>query len=181
MLQNSDIAFHGQYINDCIGIPYAETPQEAFTTMQSAFTIDDCALTWEVGHYQPFLDMMLIIDSNNKLQHMPYRKVQSLHQRIPWISAHPLDVKQGMFYGEMSQLAMLSSTLKYYHGAMKWLVALYVGCGYPNPLVERWLQDNYQEHWNNRISILEEEKSGVLVLKSGFKTGGCLVHMNLAT
>ena len=170
VLQNSDIAYYGRYIDDCIGIVYAESPQEALATMQSAFTIDDCALTWEVGRFLPFLDMMLIIDGNNKLQHMPYRKAQSLHQRIPWISAHPLDVKRGTFYGEMSRLATLSSTLEYYDGAVKWLVALYVGRGYPKPLVERWLKDKYAERWNNRVSIPEEEEGGVLVLKSEFNT-----------
>ena len=164
------IAFYGRYIDDCIGIVYANTPQEALATMTELVHIDDCALTWEVGRFQPFLDMMLYIDSDNKLQHLPYRKAKSHQERIPWISSHPLDVKRGTFYGEMSRLATLSSTKEHYLEAMESLVALYVKRGYPDALVRTWRANKQKERWDNRLSIPIEDESGVLVLKSSFNT-----------
>ena len=170
VLSHPSIAFYGRYIDDCIGIVYATTEQEALHIMQSTVRIDDCVLTWDVGKFQPFLDMMLYIDINNRLQHMPYMKAKSHQERIPWISAHPLDVKRGTFYGEMSRLATLSSTPENYSEAISRLVALYIKRGYPEALVKSWMKAKYTERWDKRLTPRVEDEGGVLVLKSNFNT-----------
>ena len=170
VLQEPDIAFYGRYIDDCIGIVYAPSEEEALRTMQATVHIDDCVIEWQVGKHQPFLDMQLYVDSDNRLQHMPYRKAKSLHQRVPWISAHPLDVKRGTFYGEMSRLATLSSKFEHYLDAVNWLIALYRTRGYPEELVRIWARDKLYTRWESRISPRVEDEGNVLVLKTHFNT-----------
>ena len=170
VLHDPRIAFYGRYIDDCLGIVYAGNPQEALAILRSRVTIDDCEITWDVGNAQPFLDMLLYVDNRGKLQHRPYQKAKSLHQRIPWVSAHPMDVKRGTFYGEMSRLATLSSTFDNYLDAMDWLVTIYVQRGYDKALCNFWKKEKLIERWENRLSQAKEEHDAVLVLKSEFNT-----------
>jgi hypothetical protein len=102
---------------------------------------------------------------------MPYRKMRSHQERIPWISHHPLDVKRGTFIGEMSRLATLSSLFTHYKDAIDGLCGLYIKRGYPSDLVMHWMRDNFSKRWENRLTI--RNKGGhddVLVLKSEFNT-----------
>ena len=101
---------------------------------------------------------------------MLYRKTQSHQERIPWISHHPLDVKRGTFIGEMSRLAMLSSTHTTYHNAIKSLAALYIAHGYPSNHVYSWSKNNIQEQWNKCLNNNKGQYDQVLVLKSEFNT-----------
>jgi hypothetical protein len=170
IMNDSRIAFYGRYIDDCIGIVYARSPQDALAIMQSKVKIDDCEITWDVGNAQPFLDMLLYIDHRGRLNHKPYRKAKSLHQRIPWVSGHPIDVKRGTFYGEMSRLATLSSNYDDYLEALEWLVTIYEGRGYDTALLLSWKKNKLKERWDNRLSLPEQETGTVLVLKTEFNT-----------
>ena len=114
--------------------------------------------------------MLLYKDEDNTLQHMPYRKRGNHQERIPWISAHPYDVKRGTFFGEMSRLATLSSKHEHYHEAMRGLVALYIHRGYPADEVHKWLHSNLSKRWNQRLEVKQPsaESAEILVLKTQY-------------
>jgi hypothetical protein len=90
------------------------------------------------------------------------------HERIPWISSHPVDVKRGTFIGEMSRLAMLSSNSSHYLDAIVELKNLYLGRGYPQPLVDTWIKNNMQQRWKNRLEERVEEHATLFTLKSQY-------------
>jgi hypothetical protein len=167
------IPFYGRYIDDCFGIVYAQSEQEAISTISSVVKFDGCTIEWNASeHFQVFLDMCVYKDYDGSLQHMPYRKDKNHQERVPWISHHPLDVKRGTFIGEMSRLATLSSKKSHYTDSMKGLVTLYVKRGYPVELVQTWLKNNYQERWNKRLDTREvpSQLETPLVLKTEFNT-----------
>ena len=114
--------------------------------------------------------MLLYKDVNDHtLQHMPYRKRGNHQERIPWISAHPYDVKRGTFLGEMSRLATLSSKPEHYSRALRSLVTLYISRGYPVDEVHKWLYSNISKRWNNRLLVTPPQRDAdVLVLKSQY-------------
>ena len=171
VLDHPDIFYYGRYIDDCLAIVYAESEEQAVTLLSNLIRFDNCVITWDCSdHFQPFLDMMLYKDKDNTLQHMPYRKNGNHQERIPWISAHPLDVKRGTFLGEMSRLATLSSKLDHYLAAMRGLVALYIHRGYPADEVHKWLYSNLSERWNHRLTERQTvvETTDILVLKSQY-------------
>ena len=171
ILHNSFVPFYGRYIDDCLAIVYASSEQEAVATISSLIKFDNCVIEWSASAtHAAFLDMMLYVDRDKKLQHMPYRKAQNHQERIPYISHHPIDVKRGTFVGEMSRLATLSSLYSHYCEALHGLVGLYVKRGYPLPLVESWLKNNLQVRWEKRLQIKStvSEPAQLLVLKTEF-------------
>jgi len=170
VLHHNDIFFYGRYIDDCLAIVYAESEEQAVTLLKDMIQFDNCVITWDCSDsHQPFLDMTLYKDDKNTLQHMPYRKNGNHQERIPWISAHPYDVKRGTFLGEMSRLATLSSTIDSYLAAMRGLVALYIRRGYPADDVHNWLYKNLSKRWESRLSQNDDhERAKVLVLKTQY-------------
>ena len=138
--------------------------------MSSLVQFDGCTIEWSASdHYAHFLDMTLYRDDKRCLQWRPYRKPGNHMERIPWISHHPLDVKRGTFLGEMTRLAVLSSTRDTYGKALQDLVSLYVHRGYPFPLVNSWLKNNISKRWDSRFQTRNpESQPEVLVLKSEF-------------
>jgi hypothetical protein len=166
-----NVFYYGRYIDDCLAIVYAQSEQEAVDLLSGLVQFDNCTITWDCSDSsQPFLDMLLYKDADNTLQHMPYRKRGNHQERIPWISAHPYDVKRGTFFGEMSRLATLSSTHEHYHEAMRGLVALYIHRGYPADEVHKWLYSNLSKRWNQRLEVkpTATESAEVLVLKTQY-------------
>nr|GAT48941.1 predicted protein [Mycena chlorophos] len=168
------VPFYGRYIDDCFALVYAHSEAEAIQIISSQIHFDGCTIEWNASNSsQVFLDMRIYIDYDGSIQHMPYRKMRSHQERIPWISHHPLDVKRGTFIGEMSRLATLSSKRSHYTNAIKDLVALYIKRGYPQVLVERWTRDNILERWSKRLNVHkanQDEPGEVLVLKSTFNS-----------
>jgi hypothetical protein len=170
VLNHPDIFYYGRYIDDCLAIAYAESEQQAVDLLANLVKFDNCTITWDCSEsHQPFLDMLLYKDEDNTLQHMPYRKNGNHQERIPWISAHPYDVKRGTFYGEMSRLATLSSKIEHYLAAMRGLVTLYIRRGYPDYEVHKWLRSNLSKRWNERLAVkTASESSDILVLKTQY-------------
>ena len=167
---NNPFLFYGRYIDDVLGVVIAPS-REAAISAASRIKFDDCTIEWEASEWNtPFLDMLVYIDPvSGKIEHKPYRKALNHHERIPWASHHPKDVKKGTFLGEMSRLATLSSRLEHYLEAIKDLGDLYLGRGYPDLLVKRWIKDNLAKRWESRLAQpTEEGASGVFVLKSQF-------------
>jgi hypothetical protein len=171
VLNHPNIFYYGRYIDDCLAIVYAESEHHALSILQDKIQFDNCVITWDCSDsHQPFLDMLLYKDADNTLQHMPYRKRGNHQERIPWISAHPYDVKRGTFLGEMSRLATLSSKLEHYSAAMTGLVTLYISRGYPVDEVHKWLYSNYTRRWENRLKDrqVQGDSANILVLKSQY-------------
>lgn len=165
------IPFYGRFIDDCLAIVYADSEASAINIASTTVQFDGCKIEWNASpSFQHFLDMTIYRDENGRLQHMPYRKLGSHMERIPWISAHPLTVRRGAFIGEMSRLAMLSSLYTHYFDAIKGLVAIYVKRGYPQDIVSAWVKSNVSERWEKRLNEVRQENSDVLVLKSVYNT-----------
>jgi hypothetical protein len=170
ILTDADVPIYGRYIDDCFAVVYADSEQAALNKVKLV-EFDGCVIKWNAGLSQPFLDMTVYVDQHGDVEHMPYRKMRSHQERIPWISHHPLDVKRGTFIGEMSRLATLSSLFTHYKDAIDGLCGLYIKRGYPSDLVMHWMRDNFSKRWENRLTI--RNKGGhddVLVLKSEFNT-----------
>jgi hypothetical protein len=174
VLTDQNIPFYGRYIDDCIGLVYASSEHEAVQYLSNKVKFRGCVIEWGASdRSQPFLDMLIYIDKDRRLQHMPYRKARNHQERIPWISHHPLDVKRGTYIGEMSRLATLSSQLSDYLSAIQSLAALYCSRGYPSELVSAWSRKYLKERWEQRLSVRDANHTNtddVLVLKSEFNT-----------
>jgi hypothetical protein len=172
VMADPKIPFYGRYIDDILMIVYASSEAEALQ-IASIVQFDNCKIEWGASnHFTTFLDMTLYRDSENRVQHMPFRKLRSHQERIPWISHHPLDVKRGTYIGEMSRLATLCSKHSHYVDAIKSLCSLYLARGYPKDLVLKWTKDNFQVRWHKRLTIssTKQEHGDILVLKSEFNT-----------
>ena len=97
----------------------------------------------------------------------------SHRERIPWSSAHPLDVKRGTFSSEISRLATLCSQKSEYLNQCKEAVNLYVGRGYPKNLVTSWLKSQKDIRWRDRIAnkkllVEDETATTYFTLKTQF-------------
>ena len=136
-LAHLDLLFYGRYINDCFAVVLADSERAAFDFIKSKVQFDELNIEWSSSpHNVVFLDLFIYLEPGaTALAYKPYRKAMNHQERIPWISMHPLDVKRGTYLGEMSCLAMLSSSTKHYLDAIAELKVLYVACGYPEALV----------------------------------------------
>ena len=164
------IPFYGRYIDDCIGIVYAESADAARDLLSNTVKFDNCVIEWDVSDSEcQFLDAT-IFKQNNKLEWKPYVKARNNRERVPWVSHHPNDVKRGVYIGELSRLAVLCSNKDIYIGAVRDLNALYQSRGYPVPLVMSWCRKNIQERWEKRFTLrsVDNDDKGVLVLKTRF-------------
>lgn len=170
ILDDPNVIFYGRYIDDCLGVVYASSEQEALDILAKV-QFAECTIEWSASSQsQPFLDMLLFKDENNSLQHKPYRKARNHQERIPFISSHPLDVKRGTYLGELSRLSTLCTRMSDYKEAVASLETLYIMRGYPTALVKSWSKNNMTKKWNQRLSVEERAAEEVLVLKSSFNT-----------
>ena len=100
---------------------------------------------------------------------------------IPWASQQALVVMRGTFLGEMSRMAVLSSTQANYLLSLADLKSVYTYRGYPKALLNKWLKENTAKRWLLRFEeprvarkeILPSKAKGVLedtplVLKTSF-------------
>jgi hypothetical protein len=176
-LSSQRIAFYGRYIDDGFMIVYANSGEDALAYAQSLVKFTGLELTWEVSERSlNFLDLMVYVDPvTMKLNWRPFRKARNNLERIPFASHHPIDIKRGTFLGEMSRMAVLSSSSANYLDALSDLARIYLARGYPFALVKKWIKENSAKRWANRFS--EKRSSGVtgditasklLVLKSTF-------------
>ena len=106
-----------------------------------------------------FLDLTTWIDGD-RIQHKPFVKAMSHRERIPWSSAHPLDVKRGTFSSELSRLATLCSDHNEYLKQCTEAVNLYIGRGYPKAVLTSWLAKYQDKRWDNRVADNNAEDLG---------------------
>ena len=130
-----------------------------------------CKVEWECDERgSAFLDMWIHVDPERlEVDWRPFRKAHNHTERVPWASYHPKDVKRGVFFGEMSRLAILCKKPRTYLDALHSLGCLYVERGYPAELINRWLRENTAKRWERRFSTPEPgPQHGVLALKTTF-------------
>lgn len=174
ILTDENIPFYGRYIDDVLSIVYATSEQEALDYIRTRVQFDGCTITWDCSEIHcNYLDMTIYKDASSTLQTRPYRKSGNHQERIPWISAHPIDVKRGTFVGEMSRLATLSTKFDTYLDALESLTALYVKRGYPTDILNIWLKKNLHKRWDARLQPTPSgaganDKTQLLVLKSEY-------------
>lgn len=150
------ILFYGRYLDDIYCIVLANTPDEALEIL-SFISLGDVKLLWEPPSDQAnFLDLATRIDGD-RIFHEPFVKAMSHRERIPWSSAHPLDVKRGTFSSEISRLATLCSDHSTYVAQCDEAVNLYIGRGYPKDLVTKWLKDQKVKRWEDRVAVKSAE------------------------
>lgn len=154
-----DVVFYRRYIDDCLSIVDAPTYEDALRTCMS-FDMSPCKLEWSVSrNFTVFLDLQLWFDEKTStIEYMPYRKQRNHFERIPFASAHPLDVKKGTFASELSRLATLSSQYDYYVEATHEAALIFVQRGYPAELINSWIKLNLQARWNDRHKIAVDER-----------------------
>ncbi|KEP45355.1 reverse transcriptase, partial [Rhizoctonia solani 123E] len=111
-----NILYYGRYIDDVFFVVRAPNAEDALKLCQN-LVIEGVKIVWEPPkQYGVFLDVRLWI-GDQSLEYRPHRKNGNHLERVPWISAHPLDVKKGTFMGELSRLATLSSSDVIYYDA----------------------------------------------------------------
>ena len=158
---NPDILFYGRYLDDVFSIVLADTPDEA-RDMLAFVSLGDVKLLWEPpADSANFLDLSIRIDEDGSIHHEPFVKAMSHRERIPWSSAHPLDVKRGTFSSEISRLATLCSDKSVYLTQCDEAVNLYIGRGYPPATVRSWLNKQLEHRWQDRIADKAEDPSVV--------------------
>ena len=172
ILQHPQVVFYGRYIDDCIAIVYAESADRALRLISDTIKFDKCVIEWAVSGSQcQFLDAVIFKGENNQLRWRPFVKAGNNRERIPWVSHHPIDVKRGVYIGELSRLAVLCSHKEIYIEAVRDLNALYQARGYPVPLFMSWCKKNSQERWEKRFTLrtdTDQRDESVLVLKTRF-------------
>ena len=172
ILHHPQVVFYGRYIDDCIGLVYAESADEALALLADTIKFDGCVIEWAVSDSScQFLDSTIYKGPNKELRWKPFVKVGNNRERIPWVSHHPMDVKRGVYIGELSRISVLCSHKETYIEAVRDLNALYQARGYPVPLIAAWCKKNIQERWEKRFSSRNANDQGdesVLVLKTRF-------------
>ena len=172
ILHHPQVAFYGRYIDDLFGLIYAESADEAKSLLAEKIKFDGCVIEWVVSDKScQFLDSVIFKGLNNELRWRPYVKAGNNRERIPYVSHHPMDVKRGVYIGELSRISVLCSHKEIYIEAVRDLNALYQARGYPVPLVTSWCKKNVQERWDKRFTnrnIGELADESVLVLKTRF-------------
>ncbi|KAB5587902.1 hypothetical protein CTheo_8655 [Ceratobasidium theobromae] len=160
------LLYYGRYIDDVFFVIKAPSAEEALTRCKE-LVIEGVSIVWETPkHYGVFLDLRLWVGPTG-LEFKPHVKIGNHLERVPWISAHPLDVKKGTFMGELSRLATLCSSLVHYREACDDLRSLYVRRGYPANLVRSWYSTYAMSFWEDRLRERPLPKD-VQVLRSTF-------------
>jgi hypothetical protein len=159
-----NILFYRRFIDDLFFLVRAASAESALELCKE-FSLPGCELSWSAALQSAvFLDVFVWLSPMRGIQWKPYRKPLNHQERIPWISAHPLTVKRGTFLGEMSRLAILSSTETIFREAIADLARLYLSRGYPNKVLQSWLKDQHKR-WVRRYAPRDAGEDP-LVLKS---------------
>lgn len=174
--RKDQVLFYRRYIDDVFCVLLADSEQEARQLLNDGVKIKGCELKWDVSTMSVvFLDLWVYLNPTRpgEIHFKPYRKANNHRERLPYISHHPHDVKKGIFIGELSRLAALSSNIDHYRDAVLDLVSLYIARGYPSGWIKQWNDTNMERRWHTRyessnLSEGEEEHGGFVVLKSTF-------------
>ena len=179
--EDNFLIFYGRFIDDGFIIVYTNSEQDALSKCKTWVQFAGLGLTWEVSEWNlPFLHMLVYIDLvTGKIEHKPFFKARNHLKQIQFASHHPFNVRKGTFIGEMSWMAVLSSNPDNHKSALLNLQSIYIACGYPVDLVQKWTKDNIAKRWIKRLEEVPKDigtvsakdvqnKSNLLVLKTTF-------------
>jgi hypothetical protein len=163
------IIFYCRYIDDVFAIVEAPSLNVALNRMQR-LQFDSCEITWSGSDLTCiFLDLFIYIDPwTNQIGYKPYKKAMNHHERIPWASHHPIDVKRGTVIGEITRLATLSSSISHFESALADLRKMYLARGYPIKVLNKWFTEHANKRWITRLENVPVKESNVHVLKTVF-------------
>lgn len=163
-----DVIFFCRYMDDIFIILDKSKPGELMNVLNS-LVYENLTLKWSfASNYTQvvFLDMVIWLNRHdNSIGFRPYIKPLNHFERIPFDSAQPTWMKKGIFVGELTRLAYLSSEHIFYVDAVKSLQRIYSGRGYPIKLVNTWTKDYFAERWISRFDSKVKEGTP-FVLKS---------------
>jgi hypothetical protein len=164
VINSPSVLFYKRFIDDIFMLIQADSG-EAALEIAGGLNLPGCEIVWSTASQSAiFLDVHVWISPFGILRWKPFQKALNHTERIPWISSHPLTVKRGAFYGELSRLAILSSTEFIFRDSVKGLATLYRNRGYPNTVINNWLKEQ-NKRWIGRFST-KPERAASLVLKS---------------
>ncbi|KAB5588129.1 hypothetical protein CTheo_8430 [Ceratobasidium theobromae] len=144
------LLYYGRYIDDVFFVIKAPSAELALERCKK-LVIEGVSIVWESPkQYGVFLDLRLWVGVN-RLEFKPHIKISNHLERVPWISAHPLDVKKGTFMGELSRITTLCSDFVLYCKACEDLRSLYMRWGYPANLVRSWHSTYARSFWEDRL------------------------------
>jgi hypothetical protein len=83
IVEDPNILLYGCHISDCLAIVYVESAKGTVTYLSNCIKFDNCTITWSAVKSQPFLDMFLFINEDNRLEHKLFQKAQNHRERIP--------------------------------------------------------------------------------------------------
>ena len=98
ILTHLDVVYYGRYIDDCFGIVYAKSADDALNLFKELVVFDGCVIEWAVSDSRcQFLDADLYKE-HGKLQWRPFVKAGNNRERIPWVTHHPMDIRKGRLH-----------------------------------------------------------------------------------
>lgn len=160
-----------RFIDDVFAIVEAESALLAQAVVQTHWRDfgDGIRVEWAApGKYIDFLDVSIALGASNSIMFFPYRKALNHHERIPWCSSHPYDVKRGCFIGECARLAALSSSFRLYHESIKKLIDILLSRGYPPKVLSSWTKKYLCERWDKRYDKVVNPVTEYTVLKTEY-------------
>ena len=109
-------------------IIYADDNDDCLEFCKRTIKIGNLELTWEISEMtMSFLNMLIYIELTDKsLQWKPFCKSRNNLEQIPFTSHHLFDIKQGIYYGEITHMAILSSNPANYIDTIKDLSSIYI-------------------------------------------------------
>ena len=180
-LRSRGLLYYKRYIDDCFALVAADSLRSAFDVVEQ-IKFDPVRIIWTGSQIsQDYLDVTVSIDPILRaVDTRPYRKALSHHERVPWISSHPIDVKRGTYMSELSRLAHLSSKVSFYYDAVHDANSIYLARGYPPKVINKWVKQHAAKLWRKSrsettISTVEGER--LWVIKTEFNPA--VEHVNV--
>lgn len=154
------LLYYKRYIDDCIALVAAETLDQALEVV-ARISFEPVRILWSGSEISmDYLDVTVSIDPIGfAVDTRPYRKALSHHERVPWISSHPIDVKRGTYMSELSRLARLSSKVSYYYDAVHDANSIYLARGYPPKVINKWVKQHAAKLWRDSRELETTVKS----------------------
>ena len=171
-LKAKGVLYYKRYIDDMFAVVQAESLSDALSKIPSDMFSPVKLIMSGSEVMQDYLDVTVSINPIlYTVETRPYRKSMSHHERVPWVSSHPYDVKKGTYISELSRLAHLSSQKSYYQDAVHDANVIYMARGYPPRILVKWSKEHLNRIWaQSRSSKTEShgEETRLWVIKTHF-------------
>lgn len=151
------IRMYRRYIDDVFCIIIAKDRTSAMAKLHTINLGPTLVIDWSLDDDRViFLDLE-IFQENSEVRWKPYSKPMNLYQRIPWLSAHPKQVKKATFVAELARLARNSSHYEYYLQACSKFKDILRARGWPYKILHSWYKEEGDKRWAQRFTV---QKSG---------------------